>query len=216
MIENNDRVFVIDTGPDFRQQMLRAKASRLDAVIFTHQHKDHTAGFDDIRGFNFKMKCAIDVYCTSSVLESLKREFSYIFSPLKYHGIPEVNMHVIRNETFSVAGTSFVPIEVYHHMLPVYGYRIGNFTYITDANFIQEDQKEKIRGSEVIVLNALRREYHLSHFTFKEAVTLLEELKPKKAYLTHISHQLGLHREVEKELPEFISLAYDGLEIEML
>jgi len=215
MVEEGGKVFVIDTGPDFRQQMLRENVQRLDGVIFTHAHKDHVAGFDDIRAFNYIHKKKIDVYATLLVQEAIKREFPYIFTVEKYPGVPEVNLHTINDEIFSIHDTSFLPVEVMHHKLPVLGFRIGDFTYITDANFISEKEKEKIKGSKVIVLNALRKEEHISHFTLVQAVELMEELQPEKAYFTHISHQLGLHSDVEKELPSFIRLAYDGLKLHL-
>lgn len=215
MIEIDGKNFVIDTGPDFRQQMLRENVKNMDAVIFTHEHKDHTAGFDDIRAFNFILKRKMDVYASERVQAAIKREFAYIFSDFKYPGIPEINLHTISNTPFNIEGTEFIPIEVMHYKLPVFGFRIKDFTYITDANYISEEEKEKIKGSKILVLNALRREEHISHFTFKEAIDLVNELKPEMAYFTHISHQLGLHNEVEKELPPHIKLAYDGLKIEL-
>lgn len=213
MISEGGKNFVIDTGPDFRQQMLREKVDSLEAVIFTHEHKDHTAGFDDIRAFNFITGKPVDVYASNNVQSAIRREFPYIFSDFKYPGIPEINLHLIENKPFTVSGVEFIPIQVMHFKLPVFGFRIGNFTYITDANYISEEEKEKIKGSEIIVLNALRKEHHLSHFTFEEAIALMEELRPKKGYFTHISHQLGLHEKVANELPGFIEPAYDGLKI---
>lgn len=213
MIEDNNNCFVIDTGPDFRQQMLREDVKKVDAIIFTHEHKDHTAGFDDIRAFNFINKRKMDVYASERVQSAIKREFAYIFSDFKYPGIPEIELHTIENKLFEINKTRILPIEVLHYKLPVFGFRINNFTYITDANYISENEKEKIKGSKVLVLNALRKEEHLSHFTFNQAIDLVNELKPEMAYFTHISHQLGLHNEVEKELPSNIKLAYDGLKI---
>jgi phosphoribosyl 1,2-cyclic phosphate phosphodiesterase len=214
MVQVGDKNIVIDSGPDFRQQMLRTGIQHLDALVFTHAHKDHVAGMDDIRGFNFKMKRAIDVYCTERVVEQLKREFHYIFEEYKYPGIPDINIHLIENNhNFIAAGIEVEPIEVLHLKMKVLGFRIGGFVYITDANFIAEEEKEKIKGCDILVLNALRKEKHVSHFALQEAVDLVEELKPKRAYFTHISHQLGLHAEVEKELPPHIHLAYDGLEL---
>ncbi len=215
LIEVNDKTFIIDTGPDFRQQMLRENIKTLDAVVFTHEHKDHTAGFDDIRAFNFIHKKKMDVYASSRVQEAIKREFAYIFSDFKYPGIPEINLHLLENKLTNVEGVNFLPIEVMHYKLPVFGFRINDFTYITDANYISDKEKEKIKGSKVLVLNALRRETHLSHFTFNEAIELVKELKPEKAYFTHISHQLGLHKNVQNELPYNIELAYDGLKIDV-
>ncbi len=213
LVEDKGKVIVVDTGPDFRAQMLREKVRQLDAVVFTHEHKDHTAGFDDIRAFNFIGKKKIDVYASERVQEAIKREYAYIFSDFKYPGIPEINLFLLHNELTTIHGIEFLPIEVLHYKLPVFGFRIGDFTYITDANYISEKEKEKIKGSKVLVLNALRKEPHISHFTFEEALKVIEELKPETAYLTHISHQLGLHGEISKELPDGVALAYDGLKI---
>lgn len=213
LIETDEQNLIVDTGPDFRQQMLRARVKKLDAVLFTHAHKDHTAGMDDIRSFNFLQKKEMPLYGQEQTLEQIKTEFAYIFSGSTYPGLPQVSLNSIENKPFEIDGTCVTPIEVLHHKLPVFGYRIGNFTYITDANFIAEDEKKKIEGSEIIVLNALQKTEHISHFTLDQAVELLQELKPKKAYLTHISHKLGLHAEVSKELPENIHLAYDGLTV---
>lgn len=213
MVETGGKVFVIDTGPDFRQQMLRANARQLDAVIFTHAHKDHTAGFDDIRAFNFITQKAVNVYATKEVEAAIRTEFAYIFSDFKYPGIPEISLHNITDKPFTIEGVEFIPIKVMHYKLPVLGFRVGDLTYITDANYISPGEKEKIKGSKVIVVNALRKEPHLSHFTFSEAISLMEELQPEKGYFTHISHQLGLHSEVQKDLPPFIELAYDGLTV---
>jgi len=215
MIEDNGKVIVIDSGPDFRQQMLRENVRQLDGLVFTHEHKDHVAGLDDIRAFNYMLKKKVDVYATERVQETMKREFPYAFEDLKYPGVPEINMHTIYNKEFEVAGIKILPVEVMHYRLPVFGFRIGDFTYITDANFISEEEKKKIRGSKVIVLNALRRQKHVSHYALDEAVELLTELNPEKGYLTHISHQLGLHEEVDKELPGNIQCSYDGLVIGM-
>lgn len=214
-IENEGTNFVIDTGPDFRQQMLREKITKLDAVIFTHEHKDHIAGLDEVRAFNFINQMVMPVYATERVQQAIKREFAYIFAEEKYPGIPQIELRTIANNLFDVNGITVTPIEVMHHKMPVKAFRIGDFTYITDANFISVEEKEKIKGSEVIVVNALRRNHHISHFTFEEAIELIEELKPKKAYFTHISHQLGMHNEVELELPSHIHLAYDGLTLEV-
>jgi phosphoribosyl 1,2-cyclic phosphate phosphodiesterase len=215
MIAVDGKKFVIDTGPDFRQQMLRENVDTLTAVIYTHEHRDHVAGLDDIRAFNFILKKKIDLYATERTQAAIKDQFGYIFHEKTYPGIPEVNLHTIENKPFRVEGVEFIPILVKHMHLPVLGFRIGNFTYITDANFISEEEKKKIYGSEVLVLNALRKEPHPSHFTFDEAVKLAGELKCKTTYFTHISHQLGLHDDVKRELPGNIRLAYDGLRLEM-
>jgi phosphoribosyl 1,2-cyclic phosphate phosphodiesterase len=216
LVQVNDVNMVIDSGPDFRQQMLATGIKHLDALIFTHAHKDHIAGMDDIRGFNFKMKRAIEIYCTQQVDEQIRKEFAYIFAETKYPGIPEVDINYIRKDVnFDVKGVTIKPIEVMHYKLPVLGFRINDFVYITDANFISTEEKQKIKGCHTLVLNALRREKHVSHFTLAEALELIDELKPQRAYLTHISHQLGLHDEVELELPSNVRLAYDGLTIKL-
>lgn len=214
-LQIGNKSLIIDSGPDFRQQVLRERIKTLDAVLFTHEHKDHTAGLDDIRAFNFKQDQAMPLYARPAVLEQLKREFAYIFSEHQYPGIPRVQLHPIDNQPFFFEDIGIIPIEVFHYRLPVYGFRIGDFTYITDANLIAEAELEKIKGSRVIVLNALRREAHISHFTLDQAVELIGQLQPEKAYLTHISHQMGRHSEVEKLLPPHVHLAYDGLKIEL-
>lgn len=215
MISEKGKNVVIDTGPDFRQQMLTAEVQTLHGVVFTHEHKDHIAGLDDVRAFNYAMREDMNVYCTERVEEALRREFAYAFSEYKYPGVPEIALNRISNKPFEVAGISFLPIKVMHLKLPVFGFRIGDFTYITDANYINEQEKEKIKGTKYLVLNALRRDPHPSHFTLNEALQLIEEIKPEHTWLTHISHQLGTHEEVSKELPAHVSLAYDGLQIEL-
>ena len=215
LIETNNKTFVIDTGPDFRQQMLRENVKQMDAIIFTHEHKDHTAGFDDIRAFNFINKKKMEVYASDRVQEAIKREYPYIFNGSNYPGIPEVNLHLLENKKITIEGVEILPIEVMHYKLPVFGFRIGDFSYVTDANYISDVEKEKLKNSKVLVLNALRRETHISHFTLQEAIDLVAELKPEKAYFTHISHQLGLHAEVQKELPGNIEIAFDGLKINL-
>lgn len=214
-LQVGDKSIIIDSGPDFRQQVLRERIKKLDALVFTHEHKDHTAGLDDIRAYNFSQHKDMPLYGEERVLQQLKREFAYIFADFKYPGIPQVQLHPITEEPFEVEGVPFIPIRVKHYKLPVMGYRVGDFTYITDANYISAKEIEKIRGSKVVVLNALRKDPHISHFSLQEAIALLEELQPERAYLTHISHLLGAHREVELELPDFIRLAYDGLQIEV-
>lgn len=213
LVETAKTLVVIDSGPDFRQQLLREKIKKLDAVVFTHEHKDHIAGLDEVKAFNFLNKMRMPVYATQRVQNALKREFAYIFAEEKYPGIPEVDLYEFDNEVFNVGDLVMEPINVMHYKLPVKGFRIRNFAYITDANFIAETEKQKLQNLDVLVLNALRREPHISHFTFEEAIALVKELKPKKAYFTHISHQLGLHDEVTKELPENMELAVDGLQL---
>ncbi len=215
LVETQGKTIVVDTGPDFRQQMLREKIKQMDAVLFTHEHKDHIAGMDDIRAFNFILQKRIDVYATERVQAALRREFSYIFTDYKYPGIPEIDFVTVHNKPFEVEGVAVLPIEVMHYKLSVMGYRFGDFVYITDANQISETERQKIRGCKVLVLNALRREPHVSHFTLAEALDVIKDLAPEKAYLTHISHQLGLYQDVEKELPENVFQAYDGLKLEL-
>lgn len=215
LIEHRDQTIVIDTGPDFRQQMLRAKVKKLDAVVFTHSHKDHIAGMDDIRAFNYSQKRDMDVYASQDVEEALKREFFYVFMTEKYPGVPSVQLHTIRNESFQIADVQLQPIAVWHHKMPVFGFRIGNFAYITDANLIPAQEIEKLQGLDILILNALRKESHISHFNLEQALEIIDQLKPKKAYLTHISHQFGLHAEEEALLPHNVFLAYDGLELQL-
>ncbi|MBP6532801.1 MAG: MBL fold metallo-hydrolase [Bacteroidia bacterium] len=216
MVESDSHRFVIDSGPDFRQQMLREKVDSLDGIIFTHEHKDHIAGLDDVRAFNYLNHKAMDVYASEAVQLALKREFFYIFNGDNYPGIPKINLHTIDEQPFEASGLKFIPIPVMHMRLPVLGFRMGGFSYITDANFISEQSKELLFNSEVLVLNSLRREKHVSHFNLEEAMELVDELKPKMTYLTHISHQLGKHEEVEQELPDNIRLAYDGLKVNIV
>jgi phosphoribosyl 1,2-cyclic phosphate phosphodiesterase len=213
LIQYNDINIVIDTGPDFRQQMLSSAITSCEAILYTHAHRDHLAGLDDIRAFNFIMQKPIDIYCETPVDKAIRREFFYAFEEIKYPGVPEMDIHIIDETPFELFGKTIIPLRVWHHKMPVLGFKIDDFVYITDANKIDDSVKEKIKGCEVLVLNALRREHHISHFTLAEAVELCNELKPKKAFFTHISHQLGLHDDVNAELPDYIKLAYDGLEL---
>lgn len=207
--------FVIDTGPDFRQQVLRLGLLNLDAVLFTHEHKDHTAGLDEVRAYNFRSGQDMPVYGRASVLRQLEQEFSYIFAEFKYPGVPRINTYTITNEPFEVLGVPILPINVLHHQLPVFGYRIGDFTYLTDLNHISDQELEKVTGTRVLVLDALRREPHLSHFSLDQSLALIERIRPERTYLTHISHQMGLHREVNALLPDGVELGYDGLQIHL-
>lgn len=212
-IELDGRSFVIDTGPDFRQQMLRERVERIDALIFTHAHKDHTGGMDDIRAFNYKQQEDIPIYGHRRVIDQLKQEFAYVFAEKKYPGVPNVLPHIIDNQAFTIKGIEFLPIEVLHHKLPVFGFRVKDFSYITDANFISEKELQKLKGTDTLVINALRRKTHISHFNLEEALAIIEKVKPKKAYLIHLSHYMGTHRQVSLELPESVEIAYDGLRI---
>jgi phosphoribosyl 1,2-cyclic phosphate phosphodiesterase len=213
MVQSEKTTIVVDTTPDFRYQMLRQKVQHIDAIIFTHPHKDHIAGMDDVRAFNYFNEMPIEVYANELTQLALKREFYYVFAEHKYPGIPDINVHEITDEPFLIGDIMVTPIKVWHLHMPVLGFRFGNFTYITDANRIEDFEKEKIKGSEILVLNALRHKKHLSHFTLQEAVDLGHELKIPQTYFTHISHQLGLHDVVSEALPDDCSLGYDGLAI---
>lgn len=213
MISIGEQNLVIDTGPDFRQQMLRENVSRLDAVIFTHEHKDHIAGLDDIRAFNYVTQSPMRVWATERVFAALQREYHYIFDGTNYPGIPQVEMQFFDSEPLNFCGETLIPIDVMHYKLPVKAFRIRNFTYITDANYISPENFEKIKGTEILVINALRKEPHISHFNLGEALSVIEKINPKRAYLTHISHLLGSHEEVSRDLPSHVELAYDGLKL---
>ncbi len=215
MVETAGTTIVVDTTPDFRYQMLRLNVKKVDAIIFTHPHKDHIAGLDDVRSFNFITKKPMEVYCNYLTEEALRRDFYYAFSDTKYPGVPEINLHTITDKPFTINELVIEPILVWHLKMPVLGFRFGPFTYITDANFIEEEEKEKIRGSKVMVLNALRKAKHISHYNLEEAIAQVKELAVPEAYFTHISHQLGLHDEIENELPPGIHLSYDGLTLEL-
>lgn len=213
LIEWADHCFVIDTGPDFRQQMLRAGIKRLDGVLFTHEHKDHIAGLDDIRAFNYFMKKEMEVYATAEVQTAIQREFPYIFDEIPYPGAPQIKLIPLSLSPFKLFDYEVIPIEVQHYLIPVLGFRFGSLAYVTDAQFISEDEKRKLLNLDILVINALRHQKHISHFNLEEALSLIDELKPKKAYLTHLSHQIGLHETLKESLPPHIEPAYDGLSV---
>lgn len=215
LVQSQKTTLVVDTTPDFRTQMLRENVKKLDAVIFTHPHKDHIAGLDDIKAYNFFQHKPMEVYANQLTQEALRREFYYIFSENKYPGIPNVNLHTITDKPFTVGDIPVIPILVFHLKMPVLGFRFGDFTYITDANRIDDNEKEKIKGSKIVVVNALRKKDHISHFNLKQAIDLVQELKIPTAYFTHMSHQLGLHEDINRELPLNIQLAWDGLKIDL-
>lgn len=215
LIQSAQTSLVVDTTPDFRYQMLRINNRRLDAVLYTHPHKDHLAGLDDIRAYNYFNKKPMDIYANTLTEEALRRDYYYAFSDTRYPGVPELNLITIDEHPFFVGDIPVLPIEVWHYKMPVFGFRFGDFTYITDANRIEETEKEKIRGSKILVLNALRKENHLSHFTLDEAVSLAKELNIPQVYFTHISHQLGLHESINEELPAHMQLAFDGLQLQL-
>ena len=212
LLQSDTTTLVFDTGPDFRQQMLRQQVDVLDAVVFTHSHKDHVAGMDDVRAYNFFLKRSMHIYADPFTLDRLKVEFHYIFEG-DYPGVPRVVLHKITDEKFQVGDISLQPVPVMHKDMPVLGFRSANFAYVTDANYISPTSMERLMGLDILVLNALRLKAHYSHFNLDEAIEIIETLKPRKAFLTHISHQMGMHERVNAYLPEHIELAYDGLEL---
>ena len=217
LVEVADKRILIDAGPDLRQQMLRARVPDLDAVLLTHEHMDHMIGMDDLRSFSFlhDPPKAIPIHADQGTAAAVRRVYSYAFQERKYPGVPEFDLHTFGADTFEAAGVKVLPIEVMHMRMPVRGFRIGGFTYITDAKTIAPEEKAKAAGSDVLVLNALRIQPHYSHLNLEEALALVEELRPRRAYFTHISHFMGLHEAVEPSLPSHVHLAYDGLVVEL-
>ena len=215
MVEEGDACLVVDAGPDFRQQMLKQKVTNLDAVLLTHEHADHIFGLDDIRSFNWIRKTPMDIYCEKRVEEDLKIIFSYAFADNKYPGTPQMELLTIDGKTFNIKGIEVIPIRLYHHKLPVYGFRFGKFAYLTDFNRIETDELLKLKGVEVLIICALRKKSHISHLNLDEALSLTEQIAPKFTYLTHMSHEMGLHAELLKELPDGVEPAFDGLIIEI-
>lgn len=213
LVQSDTTTLVVDSGPDFRYQMLRAEVKKLDAIIFTHPHKDHVAGLDDVRAYNFFSGKPMEVYANEMTQAVLMREFPYAFADKKYPGVPEINLNTIALEPFMVGDIPVQPVEVWHLKMPVLGFRFGPFTYITDANRIEAEEREKIRQSPFLVLNALRKEKHISHFTLSEAIEVSKELEAGETYLTHLSHQMGKHLDVSADLPSNVHFAYDGLQI---
>ncbi len=213
MIEKGKKNFVIDCGPDFRYQMIRENVSDIAAIIFTHGHRDHIAGLDDVRAFNYVLNKTVDIYASEQVIDSINKEFPYILKEKRFFGSPQLHFHIIGNSPFSVNGVEFLPIEVLHHRMNVFGFRTGDFSYITDASHIPEKEMKKLEGSKVLVINALRKSKHISHFSLNEALEIIGKLRPEKAYITHLSHFMGVHESVERSLPGNVSLAYDGLRV---
>lgn len=215
LIKSEKTVVVVDTTPDFRYQMLRSNVNHLDAILFTHSHKDHIAGLDDIKAYNFISQRPMSLFANTETCDALRRDFYYAFADKKYPGIPQLDLNLVDHEPFSIMDIDFMPIKVKHLNMDVHGYRFGDFTYITDANHIDDSEKEKIKGTQVLVINALRKEKHLSHFTLQEAIDLATELEIPTTYFTHLSHQMGLHDEVSESLPKGMFLAYDGLVLDV-
>jgi phosphoribosyl 1,2-cyclic phosphate phosphodiesterase len=215
MIETANNTWVVDAGPDFRQQMLRENIKKVDAILITHNHKDHTGGLDDVRAFNWVLRRPMDLFARDSVIKSVINDFSYAFDEEKYPGVPQINLNTIENKPFQFNKDHVIPIDAMHARMPVFGFRFGDFSYLTDASFIPQEEIEKMKGSKVVILNALRKKEHHSHFSLSQAIEIVKLINPEKAYFTHISHQLGFHADINKELPEGIELAWDGLTIEL-
>lgn len=213
LLKINEKNYVIDAGPDFRSQMLRERVNSLRAILLTHEHVDHIFGLDDIRSYNWVQKHSTDIYAEERVQSAIKTIFHYVFADFKYPGIPKMNLHSIVNTAFWIDEIQFIPIRCYHHKLPVYGFRVGDLTYITDTSRIPNEEMQKLYGTKILIINALRKEKHISHFNLEEALNVINEVKPQKAYLTHLSHSFGKHDDIQNELPENVFVGFDGLKI---
>lgn len=213
LVETASNIFVIDAGPDFRQQMLRAHVKKIDGIFLTHEHKDHISGMDDLRAFNYRSQAAMDIYAEERVQNAVRKEYAYVFSENQYPGVPKMELHNIDGYNIIIREDTIIPLRIFHYRLPILGFRIGDMAYITDANYIPEETKEKLIGVKYLVINALRKEKHISHFSLGEALSFVEEISPRYAFITHIGHQMGKHADINRELPSNVTLAWDGLEV---
>lgn len=213
LVETASNIFVIDAGPDFRQQMLRARVKKIDGIFLTHEHKDHISGMDDLRAFNYRSQAAIDIYAEERVQNAVRKEYAYVFSENQYPGVPKMELHNIDGYNIIIREDTIIPLRIFHYRLPILGFRIGDMAYITDANYIPEETKEKLIGVKYLVVNALRKEKHISHFSLGEALSFVEDISPRYAFITHIGHQMGKHADINRELPSNVTLAWDGLEV---
>jgi phosphoribosyl 1,2-cyclic phosphate phosphodiesterase len=217
LVRFEGKTFLIDAGPDFRQQMLREKVSHLDAILLTHHHKDHTGGLDDVRSFNYLEKRSFPIYCEAGVLESLKKEYYYVFAEKPYPGAPEMDIHLITSLPFAIDGVPVIPIRAMHYKLPILGFRFGKCAYVTDANYIPESEFEKLQGLDIFVLNTVKRGHHISHYALEEAIEVCQRVGARQSYLTHLSHMLPRHADLTKELatlPFHLAPAFDGLTVQ--
>ena len=210
-VEVGDYAILIDSGPDLRQQLLANQITKVDAILLTHEHKDHLGGLDDIRPLNFSARKQMDIYGLGRVLDVVKKDYDYAFKSDPYPGVPEMRLHKVLDEPFMIGNIEIIPIKVKHLSLPILGYRIGNMAYITDASFIPDKELAKLTGLKILIINALRKREHYSHFNLAQALAIIEKLKPEQAYITHISHEMGCYADVNPTLPADVALGFDGM-----